>query len=83
MASYTTRKRIIREWVEIKGKRTVCFRERYIKKRKSVRFKRVFGNSDVCSVEGKKFLHLRREQDAGRLNKHTMRKLSSIYGVLF
>jgi len=23
----------------------------------------------------KNFLHLRREQDAGRLNKHTMRKL--------
>ena len=27
----------------------------------------------------KKSLHLRREQDAGRLNKHTMRKLSPIY----
>ena len=28
----------------------------------------------------KKFLHLWRERNAGRLNKHTMRKLFSIYG---
>lgn len=28
----------------------------------------------------KNSLHLRREQGAGRLNKHTMRKLISIYG---
>lgn len=31
----------------------------------------------------KKFLHLWRERNAGRLNKHTMRKLSSIYGCFF
>jgi len=31
----------------------------------------------------KNFLHLRREQGAGRLNKHTMRKLGSRYVDFF
>ena len=34
--------------------------------------------SQTC-IGKKKFLQLRRDRDAGRLNKHTMRKLYAIY----